>query len=38
MDWVKRNDEYDISPQPCCQPRESCGQRARNAAMGRSND
>jgi len=19
MDWVKRNDEYDISPQPCCQ-------------------
>jgi predicted dithiol-disulfide oxidoreductase (DUF899 family) len=20
MDWVKRNDEYDISPQSCCQP------------------
>ena len=20
MDWVKRSDEYDISPQSCCQP------------------
>ena len=24
MDWVKRNDEYDISPQSCCHRRDAC--------------